>query len=55
MSGTIYFPILVLLVGLVLFLWWRGRKEGVAEVGRIMFFCGMLVVTWMFATKLLKL
>lgn len=40
----VIFPILMCLIGLVMYLLMSNPKA--QEIGRIMFFCGLLVVLW---------
>lgn len=45
---TAYVPILVMLIGLLLYLLGNAKTS---ELGRILFFCGALVLTFSFAGK----
>ena len=45
---TALFPALILIVGLLLYALATNGK--VQEIGRILFFCGALVVTWLLAS-----
>lgn len=42
------FALVILLVGLALYVVAKPTQPKLAEIGRIMFFCGLLVLTWQF-------
>lgn len=47
MNLTLALPPLVLFIGLIFF--WKAKDSKMAEVGRIMFACGFLIMLWMMA------
>jgi len=49
---TVVFPALIALVGLLMYAFGNSK---VSEIGRIVFFCGMLVFTQQLAGKSLRL
>lgn len=46
-------PILILLAGLLI--WSLASNSKVSEAGRLMFFCGLLVTTWVLAQHMVRL
>lgn len=51
--ATAILPLVVALIGLVLYALASNPK--VAEIGRIVFFCGMLTLTWTLSRVVLRL